>query len=83
MSVPLHKPWTQSEFLAWAETQELRCEFDGVRPVAMGGGTNAHGIIIHNLQLTLGTRLHGKRCRAYPPDSGVATVGSAIRYRMH
>jgi Uma2 family endonuclease len=33
-----------------------------------------------NLQLALGSRLRGKRCRPYPPDSGVATIGSTVRY---
>jgi Uma2 family endonuclease len=80
MTVPLHKSWTQEEFLAWVETQELRNEFDGLRPVAMTGGTNEQGIIVHNLQLALGTRLRGKRCRAFPPDSGLATIGSRVRY---
>lgn len=80
MNVPLHKSWTQEEFLAWVETQEVRYEFDGLRPIAMTGGTNAQGIIVHNLQLALGTRLRGKSCRAFPPDSGVATIGSRVRY---
>ena len=79
MSTPLRKSWTQEEFFAWAETQERRYEFDGMMPVAMIGGTAAQGMITHNLQLALGNRLRRKGCRAFP-DSGVATIGSTVRY---
>jgi hypothetical protein len=34
MNVALQKPWTPERFLAWAETQEERYEFDGIQPVA-------------------------------------------------
>jgi hypothetical protein len=50
MSVTLQRPWTTEQFLAWEERQELRFEFDGVRPVAMAGGTAAHSAIQRNLR---------------------------------
>jgi hypothetical protein len=43
MNIALRRPMTQEEFLAWAEAQEERYEFDGFQPVAMTGGTNNHG----------------------------------------
>jgi Uma2 family endonuclease len=49
MNVALQRPWTTEQFLAWEERQELRFEFDGVRPVAMAGGTAAHSAIQRNL----------------------------------
>ena len=39
MSDALRRPMTAEEFLAWEEAQDLRWEFDGVRPVAMTGGS--------------------------------------------
>jgi len=80
MNASPHKLWTQDEFLIWAETQACRYEFDGMQPVAMTGGTAAHGIIQQNLYTALNNRLRGSSCRVYGPDNGVATVGKAIRY---
>jgi nucleoside phosphorylase len=45
MNVTLRTPWTVERFLAWEERQELRHEFDGVRTIAMTGGTVAHDAI--------------------------------------
>jgi hypothetical protein len=45
MNVALHRPWTMARFLALAETQARRFEFDGTRPVAMKGGAATHAII--------------------------------------
>jgi Uma2 family endonuclease len=80
MNSPLRKSWTQEEFLAWAESQEPRYEFDGLQPVAMTGGTVAHAAIIRNLQVALYNRLRGKPCQPFGPEAGVETRGAAIRY---
>jgi Uma2 family endonuclease len=80
MSRPMHRAWTQEEFFAWAEAQDLRYEFDGVQPVAMTGGTVNHGIVRSNLGGALYVRLRGGRCQPLGPDNGIATVGTTVRY---
>ena len=62
MSTALRKPMTLDEFLAWEERQDLRYEFDGFEPVAMTGGTYAHGAIAMDLARELGVRLRGTPC---------------------
>jgi Uma2 family endonuclease len=80
MNVVLRKSWTPERFLAWAETQEERYEFDGIRPVAMTGGNAGHNRITTNIHAALRSRLRGTPCSYYGPDLGVQTVGSKIRY---
>ena len=80
MNVALQKPWTPERFLAWAETQDERYEFDGIQPVAMGGGNAGHNRITHNIYAALRSRLRGTPCSYYGPDLGVQTAGSKIRY---
>ncbi len=75
----LPPPMTVAEFLAWEETQELRWEFDGIAPVAMTGGTEAHQLIKVNLLAALHGRLRGTPCRAYGSEVKVLVAGS-IRY---
>lgn len=79
--VPLRASWTQEEFFAWAEAQEERYEFDGVRPVAVPGATVGHSMIAQNLRYALDTRSSaGSPWRVLGPNSGVATVGFGVRY---
>jgi Uma2 family endonuclease len=80
MNIPVRKPWTQQAFLSWAQTQEVRYEFDGSEPVAMTGGTNSASAIGTNLLTALRTRLRGSLCRPLGPDAGIETVNAAIRY---
>ena len=79
MSAPLHRPMTLDEFLAWEERQELRWEFDGVAPVAMTGGTFAHGLIAGNIIREIGNRLAGSPCRVVGSDVKIQAAWS-IRY---
>jgi Uma2 family endonuclease len=72
-------PMTVAEFLAWEETQELRWEFDGVAPVAMTGGTEAHEIIQLNLVTALNAKLRGTPCRVYGSNVKIR-VADRIRY---
>ena len=67
------------EFLAWERGQELRYEFDGIRPVAMTGGTVEHSEIATNLVEALRQRLHGKPCRAFRGDLKLLVAGR-VRY---
>ena len=80
MNVTLRKPWTQEQFFSWAETQEVRYEFDGFQPVAMTGGTAGASAIGVNLLAALRARLRGGSCRPLGPDAGVETVNGAVRY---
>ena len=79
MNVALRKSWTVAEFLAWEERQELRYEFDGVRPVAMVGGTLNHNRIAGNVFAMLRDRLHGKPCQAYIESVKIEVAGR-VRY---
>ncbi len=81
MNVALKKPaMTREQFFPWAQAQDARYEFDGVRPVAMTGGTMSHSQIIGNIHFALRARLGGTRYQPVGPDAGVATVGGAVRY---
>ena len=79
MSAALQKPMDLDQFLAWEERQELKHEFDGVRTIAMSGGTDAHSAIQIGLALTLGNRLRGTSCRLRSSDLKIRTATS-IRY---
>ena len=71
---------TREDFLAWAEGQEERYEFDGFQPVAMTGGTNNRGAIARNLNGQLYLLLRGKACQFMTAKGGgVATVGDKVR----
>lgn len=80
MNVALRKPWTQEQFFPWAETQDIRYEFDGFQPVAMTGGNLDHSRVTRNLSAALHTRLRGGPCEPLGPDAGVETVNKAVRY---
>jgi Uma2 family endonuclease len=80
MNVALTKPWTEEQFLTWAEAQEGRYEFDGFQPVAITGGTARHSRITVNTHIALRSRLRGTSCSSFGPDLGIRTIGGAIRY---
>lgn len=73
------KPGPKEAFFAWAEAQEGRYEFDGQQPAAIPAATVAHGIILHNLQCALGSRMHPSRYRTFPQNCWLETAASAIR----
>ena len=68
MNVALRRPMTVDAFLAWEERQERHCEFDGVRALAMTGGTLRHAAIQANLTMAPGGRLAEAR-HAAPPQA--------------
>jgi len=70
---------TLAEFLAWEEGQEFRYEFDGLRPVAMTGGTFVHAVLQQNLAISVGGRLRGSPCQMVGSDMKIEAAGS-IRY---
>jgi Uma2 family endonuclease len=81
MNANLHRSWTQDEFFAWAEKQDLRDEFDGVQPVATTGGTMGHGDLTRNLHGALLAGLRAGPWKYYGSEAGgVATTGKTVRY---
>jgi Uma2 family endonuclease len=80
MNVALRKPWTQEEFLAWAEAQETRYEFNGFQPEAMTGGNAGHSRLMRSLHRALDGRLRNGPCEPLGPDAGVETIDRAVRY---
>ncbi len=80
MNLALRKPMTLAEFLAWEERQELRYEFDGVRHVAMTGGTFGHAAIQRNLAIAVGGRLRAKPCQFLGSDLKIQVADGHIRY---
>jgi len=79
MSLALPQPMTLEAFLVREEDQELKYEFDGVRPIAMAGGTAAHGRLQRNLAIAIGGRLRGKPCEFLGSDIKIRT-DRTIRY---
>ena len=79
MSFALPRVMTVTEFLDWEERQELRYEFDGIRPEAMTGGTFEHDRISINLAASLVNRLRGKPCQPHGSNLKIQVMGS-IRY---
>ena len=79
MSSAIRQPMTIEQFLAWEERQALRFEFDGWRPFAMIGGTDAHEAIGGTLRALLREQLRGKPCRVRGPTLKIEVMGR-IRY---
>jgi len=79
MNAPMRTPMTPESFLAWEDRQPLRHEFDGVRTIAMTGGTAAHALIQINLAIAVGGRLRGKPCRFVGNDLKISVAGR-VRY---
>ncbi len=80
MSAVLQKPWTEEQFLDWADTRDEPYAFDGFRPVPMTGGGRRHDTITGNLTLALRPRLHGSPCASHGPNLGIRTIRGRIRY---
>jgi Uma2 family endonuclease len=79
MNAPLRQPMTLERFLAWEDGQPLRHEFDGLRTIAMTGGTANHARVQRNLAIALGARLRGRRCEFFGSDIKIEVMGR-IRY---
>jgi len=79
MNVALRRTMTLDDFLVWEAAQPERYEFDGLQPVAMNGGTVAHGVIRSNLAVELASRLRGTSCRPYGPTLKILVAGR-VRY---
>ncbi len=79
MNVASRKLMSCDDILAWEARQELRYEFDGIRPIAMTRGTAEHAAIQRNLITALTIRLRGKPCQAHGSKLKIVVAGS-VRY---
>ena len=79
MLLALPQPVTLEAFLEWEERQEYKHEFDGVRPIAMAGGTAAHARLQRNLAIAIGGRLRGQPCEFLGSDMKIVTERT-VRY---
>jgi hypothetical protein len=77
---PVPKPMTLAQFLTWEERQELRFEFDGVRPIERLSGTVAHAHIQTNLAVAIGGRLRASTCHFYGSSLKIQVALDHIRY---
>jgi Uma2 family endonuclease len=78
MSTKQSQSLTVDEFLAWERRQDLRYEFDGVRIVAMTGGSVNHAAIVDNVAFALRRRLKPP-CRAFTSNLKIL-VAASVRY---
>ncbi len=78
--LPVRKPMTLAQFLTWEERQELRFEFDGVRPIERLSGTVAHAHIQTNLAVAIGGRLRASSCQFYGSSLKIQVARDHIRY---
>jgi Uma2 family endonuclease len=71
----------REDFFDWAEARDDGYEFDGRRPVAMGGWTVRHSVIARNARFAVGNRLAKScGCAEFGIGVGIRTVGAAVRY---
>jgi Uma2 family endonuclease len=80
MGLPIKRPMSLQEFLAWDEGKSARYEFIGGQPRLMTSGSLAHEAIIANLVRELGTQLRGKPCRALASNFKIHIENDNIRY---
>ncbi len=76
----MKKPWTEEQFLDWADARGEPWEFDGFRPVAMAGCTARHGTVTANIAIALRRRLDGTAYSGHGPNLGIRTIHGRIRY---
>jgi Uma2 family endonuclease len=74
------QPTSVDDFLAWEARQPTRHEFDGIRVVAMTGGTAEHAAIGANLAFAMIGALRGSPYRFFNSDLKVEVGHGAIRY---
>lgn len=80
MNVALRTPgMTREQFFDWAQHQEERHEFDGAQSVPMVRVTANHSRIAQNIYAALRSRLWDSAWEVFGPNSGMATLGTAVR----
>jgi Uma2 family endonuclease len=74
-------PDSLDAFLEWEKAQALRHEWDGVQPIAMVGGTQAHSLLASRLAAAIEARFAGRGCTVFRGDVKLMTAaGSRVRY---
>lgn len=77
----LLSPTTLAEFLDWERGQELRCEWDGVQPIAMVGGTIGPSMLASRLSAAIEGAAGRGGCTVLRSDVKVLTErGDRVRY---
>ena len=80
MADAAERAWTLDEFFAWSETQPVRYELVGGRPLRMmAGAKNVHDDIVVNILLALGPKVRNSGCRPFTGDGAVETYPGQIR----
>jgi Uma2 family endonuclease len=59
------------DYLTGELASTVKHEYLGGLVYAMAGGTNAHNLLASNCLVAVGSRLRGKRCRAYNSDTKI------------
>ena len=82
MALPQQKPtrMTETEYLEFEYTSELKHEYDNGEIFAMSGASRAHNLIIANLVRVIGNQLLEKSCEVYPSDMRVQIESSIYTY---
>jgi Uma2 family endonuclease len=62
------KRYTEEEYLALERESDTKHEFYGGEIFAMAGGSEAHALICHNLDVRLGMQILERPCRVYGSD---------------
>ena len=65
------RPLTETEYLAWEATQDIRHEFIDGAVVAMTGGSLSHNDLTVKLILEIAPKVQPKGCRAQVADAKV------------
>ena len=65
------RPLTETEYLAWEATQDIRHEFIDGAVVAMTGGSLSHNDLTVRLILEIAPKVQPKGCRAQVADAKV------------
>lgn len=70
-AAPKRKPISVEDYLAGELVSPVKHEYLGGFVYAMAGARNVHNLIASNTLVSLGSRLRGKRCRAYNSDTKI------------
>lgn len=79
MSQARRRPWTEAEFFAWHERQEMRHEPVDGAPQAMTGANQRHNLVAMNTFRALDSRLRGRPCQPSTFNTAIRIPGGNIR----
>jgi Uma2 family endonuclease len=70
-AVPRPEVLSVNDYLAGELISPVKHEYVGGAVYAMAGARNVHNLIATNVVISLGSRLRGRRCRAYNSDTKI------------